>query len=204
MVHFPWSWTRSDTFTLFEDAPQNRLRNGWMVVEVSELLYSCSCHMLTNYSITYHGLFCVILDSFGYLHTPWRRSTKSFMKRLSRCRGKEASIFMFFAISSPTAQSCTMVRFAWYWTRSDTFRLREDVPQNRSRNGQAVVEVGIFYICVFCHKLTNCSVIYYGPSSVILDSFGYLRTPWRRSTKPFRKRSSRCRGMWTCIVCFLP
>ena len=136
MIRFAWSWTRSDTFTLREDAPQNRFR--------------IFCHMLTNCSVTYHDPFCVILDSIGYFHTPWRRSTKPFTKRLSHCRAKWTCIFAFSAICSPTAQSLTMIRFAWSWTRSDTFTLCEDTPQNRLRNGWAVVELSEL---VFSHFL---------------------------------------------------
>ena len=146
MVSFAWYWTRSDTFRLREDVPQNRLRNGRAVVEVSNF---------------YTHVFC---------HKP------------------------------PTAQLCTMVCLLWSWTRSDTFALPEDTPQNRLRNGWAVVEVCGLVLCVFCHKLTNCSVTYYGPFCIISDSLGYRRTPWRRSTK----RSSHCRGKWTCISCYLP
>ena len=83
----------------------------------------------------------MILDSFGYLHAPWRRSTKPFTKRLSRCEGKSTCISCFFALCSPSAQSLTIAHFAWYWARSDTFTLCEDTPQNRLQNGWAVVEV---------------------------------------------------------------
>ena len=38
MIRFAWSLTRSDTLTLREDAPQNRLRNGWAAVELSGLV----------------------------------------------------------------------------------------------------------------------------------------------------------------------
>ena len=134
MVRFAWSLTRLDTFTLHEGAPQNRLWNGWAVVEVSEFVFHVFCLMLTICSVTYHGLFCMISDSFGYLHTPWRCSTKPFMKQFSCCGGKWICISCFFALCSPSAQLLTMVRFAWFWTRLDTFILCEGAPQNRLQN----------------------------------------------------------------------
>ena len=48
------------------------------------------------------------------------------------------------------------------------------------------------------------SITYYSPVCMILDSFGYLHTLWRRSMKPFTKGLSRCEGKWICISCFLP
>ena len=40
MVSFVWSWTRSDTVTLCEDAPQNHLQNGLAIAKLSELVFS--------------------------------------------------------------------------------------------------------------------------------------------------------------------
>ena len=158
--------------------------------------------MLTHCPVTYHDSFCMIVNSIGYLHTPWRHSTKLFKKRSSCCRAKWTCIFVFSALCSPTAQTLTMVRFAWSWARSDTFLLRENAPQNRLRNCWAVVAVRKLLYSVFCLRLTNYSVTYHGPSCVILDSFSYPLTPWKRSTKPFTKRLSRCRGKWTFIFVF--
>ena len=100
MVRFAWSWTLSDTFTLREDAPQNRLWNGSAVVEVTEFVFRAFCLMLTICSVTYYGLFCMILDSFGYLHTLLRCSTKLAMKWLACCGGKGICISCFFALCS--------------------------------------------------------------------------------------------------------
>ena len=158
--------------------------------------------MLTNCSAPYCRPFCVSVGSFEYLHTPRTRSTKPFAKRLSRCRDKWTCISVFFALCSPTAQTLTMVRFAWSWARLDTFLLRENAPQNRLRNGWAVVAVRELLYSVFCLILTNYSVTYHGPSCVILDSFRYLLTPYKHSTKPFTKRLSRRRGKWTFIFVF--
>ena len=83
----------------------------------------------------------MILDSFEYLHAPWRCSTKPFTERLSPCEGKSTCISCFFALCSPSAQSLTIAHFAWCWARSDTFTLREDAPQNHLQNSSAVVEV---------------------------------------------------------------
>ena len=66
------------------------------------------------------------------------------------------------------------------------------------------VKVSEFVFRVFCLILTICPVTQYGPFSMILDSFGYLHTPRRCSTKPFTKRLSRCGGKVICISCFLP
>ena len=91
----------------------------------------------------------MILDSFRYLYAPWRRSTKPFTKRLSRCEGKSTCISCFFALCSPSAQSLTIAHFAWCWARSDTFTLCEDAPQNCLQNGSAVVEVSPLVFRVF-------------------------------------------------------
>ena len=48
------------------------------------------------------------------------------------------------------------------------------------------------------------SITDYSPVCLILHSIGYLHTLWKRSTKPFTKRLSRCGGKWLCISCFLP
>ena len=65
--------------------------------------------MLTICSVTYYGPFCMILDSFGYLHTLWRCSTKPATKQLAYCGGKGIWISCFFALCSPSTQSLTMV-----------------------------------------------------------------------------------------------
>ena len=69
MVHFAWSWTCSDTSTLRQDASQNRLWNGWAIVEVSEFVFRVFCLMLTICSVTYYGPFCTFLPSFRYPRT---------------------------------------------------------------------------------------------------------------------------------------
>ena len=100
----------------------------------------------------------MILDSFGYLYTPWRRSTKPFTKRFNRCEGKSTCISCFFALCSPCAQSLTIAHFAWYWAQSDTFTLREDTPQNRLQNGWAIVEVSPLVFRVFLLMLSAKSL----------------------------------------------
>ena len=118
--------------------------------------------------------FCMLFGSFRYLQTPQTRSTKSFTKRLSRCGGKCTFIFMFFGICSPTAQSCNMDPFPWSWTRSDTFTLPEDTPQNRLRNGWAVVEASELLCSCFlayAHQLLS-----HLPRS-ILRNFRLIRIP---------------------------
>jgi hypothetical protein len=40
LPRFAWSWTRLDTYTLREDAPKIRLRNGYALVELCEVLFS--------------------------------------------------------------------------------------------------------------------------------------------------------------------
>ena len=160
--------------------------------------------MLTNCSAPYCRPFRVSVGSFEYLHTPRTRSPKLFAKLLSRCRDKWTCIFVFFALCSPTAQTLTRVRFAWSWARSDTFLLRENAPQNRLRNGWAVVAVRELLYSVFCLILTNYSVTYHGLSCMILDSIKYLLTPSKHSTKPFTKQLSRCSCKGTFIFGFLP
>ena len=112
-------------------------------MKVSPPVFRVFCLMLTICSVTYYCPFCLMLGSVGYLHTPWRRSTKQFTKQLSRCGGKSTCIscFLRLALCSPSAQSLNMVRFSWSWTRLATFTIREDAPQNRLRNGWAVVEL---------------------------------------------------------------
>ena len=61
---------------LREDAPKNRLRNGWAIVEVSEFVFRVFCLMLTICSVTYYDPFCMIFDLIRHLHTPWRWSTQ--------------------------------------------------------------------------------------------------------------------------------
>ena len=78
-----------------EDAPQNRLRKGWAVVKVSEFVFRVFCLILTICPVTHYGPFSMILDSFGYLHTPRSWSTRPFTKRLSRCGGKVICVSCF-------------------------------------------------------------------------------------------------------------
>ena len=62
-----------------------------------------------------------------------------------------------------------MVRFAWSWACLDTFMLREDAPQNRSRNGYAVVKVSPLVFRVFlpyAHHLLSHLILYH------FDGFG--------------------------------
>ena len=146
----------------------------------------------------------MILGSFGYLHAPWRRSTKPFTTRSRRCEGKSTCISCFFALCSPSAQSLNMVRFSWSWTRSDTFTLHEDAPQNRLQNGYAIVKVSPLVFHVFLPDAHHLLSHLIWSIFIILDSFGYLHAPWRCSTKPFTKRLSRCEGKSTCISFFLP
>ena len=123
--------------------------------------------MPTNCSAPYCRPFRVSAGLFEYIHTPRTRSTKPFAKRLSRCRDKWTCISVFFALCSPTAQTLTMVRFAWSWARSDTFLLRENAPQNRLRNGWAVVELSEV---VFSHFLPYAHpLLSHLPSSVLCD-----------------------------------
>ena len=120
------------------------------------LYFRIFCHILTHCSVTSYDPFGVFWDSFGYLTTPWRCSTKPFTKRLSRCRVKWTCIFAFSAIYSPTAQSLPMIRFAWSWTRSDTLTLLEYAPQNRLQNGLAIAELSeLVFSCFlpYAHQL---------------------------------------------------
>ena len=114
--------------------------------------------MLTICSVTWYGLFFMILDSFGYLHAPWRCSTKLFTKRLSHCEGKSTCISCFFALCSSSAQSLTIAHFAWCWAQSDTFTLCEDAPQNHLPNGWAIVEVSSLVFHVFLLMLSAQSL----------------------------------------------
>ena len=144
----------------------------------------------------------MILGSFGYLHAPWRRSTKLFTKRLRHCEGKSTCISCLFAWCSPSAQSLNMVCFPWSWACLDTFMLHEDTPQNCSRNSYAIVKVSpLVFRVFFCLMLTICSVTLF---CLMLGSVGYLHTPWRHSTKLFAKRLSCCGGKSTCILWFSP
>ena len=67
-------------------------------MEVSKLVFCVFCLILTICPVTHHGPFSMILDSFGYFHTPWRWSTKPFTKRFSRCGGKCTCISCFCLI----------------------------------------------------------------------------------------------------------
>jgi hypothetical protein len=63
------------------------------------------------------------------------------MKQFSSCGGKSLSIFMLLALCSPTSQYLTVVRFAWVWAHSDTYKLADDAPQNHLQNGWLLPEV---------------------------------------------------------------
>ena len=64
------------------------------------------------------------------------------------------------------------------------------------------MEVSDFVFRVFCLILTICPVTHYCPFSMILDSFGYLHTLWRCSTKPATKQLACCGGKGICTSCF--
>ena len=96
--------------------------------------------------------------------------------------------------------------------RTGTDNLSPNGNQNRNRTVSSVLAVQSEPLVrdwtsatlVFCLILTICPVTHYDLFSMILDSFGYLHTPWRWSTKPFTKQLSRRGGKWICISCFLP
>ena len=64
-------------------------------MEVSEFVFRVFCPIPTICSATHYGPFSMVLGSFGFLHTPWRCSTKPFTKRLSCCGGKWLCISCF-------------------------------------------------------------------------------------------------------------
>ncbi|KIJ98313.1 hypothetical protein K443DRAFT_104126, partial [Laccaria amethystina LaAM-08-1] len=64
------SWTRLDTYTLREDAPKIRLRNGYALVELCEVLFLTFYPYPHQLSSTYPGSFCMFRGSFRHLHTP--------------------------------------------------------------------------------------------------------------------------------------
>ena len=66
VAHFIWSWTRLNTDLYPENAPQNRWRNGWLLVEICPFLFMSFCPFLTDCSGHYHASFCMILGSFKY------------------------------------------------------------------------------------------------------------------------------------------
>ena len=201
MVHFAWYLTHSDTFKLCEDTPQNRLRNSVAIVKVSEVVFRVFCPMLTICSVTYYGPFGMILDSFRYPPNSVKMLHKTIYKTVEPLCREVNLYFVFFALCSPSAQSLTMVLFAWSWTHLDTFTLCKAAQQNGLWFGWAVVEVSQFLCHVFCLMLTICSVTYSGPFHVILNSFKYLHTLWACSTNLFMKWLSCCRGKWTCLSC---
>ena len=86
------------------------------------------------------------------------------------------------------------------------------LPINGIRKGMCVIVSGfLWWLCIMpskpgeiCRGANFSSITDYSPVCLILDSFGYLHTLWKRSTKPFTKRLSRCGGKWICISCILP
>ena len=66
VAHFIWSWSRLNTDLHPENAPQNRWRNGWLLVEICPFLFMSFCPFLTDCSGHYHASFCMILGSFKY------------------------------------------------------------------------------------------------------------------------------------------
>ena len=157
-----------------------------------------------NFSVPYCGPFCASVGLFGYVHTPWTRSTKPFTKRLCSGRGVSSPIFDFVPLCSPTAQHLTVDRFAWAWARSDTSTLPEHAPQNRLWNDWVLVEVRHFpFSCFYCYA-HQCLSTYCGSFRVIVGLFGYLHTPWTRSTNLLTKRMSSRGGKSLFIFVFLP
>ena len=76
MVRFSWSWTRSDTSTLREDAPQNRLQNGYAIVKVSPLVFHV--FLFDAYHLLSHLIWSVFYD-LGLVWIP-SRSVKTLHK----------------------------------------------------------------------------------------------------------------------------
>ena len=65
----------------------------WLCIMPSKLGEISQCAKFS--SITYYSPVCMILDSFGYLHMLWKRSTEPFTKLLSRCGGNWLCISCF-------------------------------------------------------------------------------------------------------------
>jgi hypothetical protein len=75
VVRFAWAWARLDTCTLPEHAPQNRLRNGCVLVQVSQVLFSNFCPYAQQlpsillWSVLHeHGLVWIPARSLNTLH----------------------------------------------------------------------------------------------------------------------------------------
>ena len=67
MDRFMWAWAHSNTYTLYEHAPQNRLRNSWANVEISELLFLC--FLPYAHQLLRHLLWSVLHD-LGLVQIP--------------------------------------------------------------------------------------------------------------------------------------
>ena len=153
--------------------------------------------MLNNFWVVHCGSFCVVVGLFRYLHTPWRHSTKPFMKQLTPCRGMSIYIFVFLPVK--------------YWNMWLSFF---GTPKRATIDleGSAVGKYVIFGKCRdsqwfagnFISMSKNCPGPYNGSFFMVLGSFRYLCTPWGRSTKPFTKRLGSRRGMSSSIFDFLP
>ena len=123
MVCFVWSWTRSNTFRLCEDSPQNHSQNGLALEEVSELVVSC--FLPYSHQLLSHVVWSVLCNielaqipphSVEMLH-------KMLMKWFSHCGGMWTFIFDFLPLCSPTAQYLTVEHFTWACARLDTYIL---------------------------------------------------------------------------------
>jgi hypothetical protein len=104
---------RSDTCRLLEHAPQNRLRNGCVLVQVCRLPFSTFCHYAQQlpsillWSVSHERGFVWIPE--GSLNTLHK---KPFTKWLCSCPGMSSSTFDFLPLCSTTSQYLTVVRFA--------------------------------------------------------------------------------------------
>ncbi|EDQ98779.1 uncharacterized protein LACBIDRAFT_335663 [Laccaria bicolor S238N-H82] len=122
LLRFLWSRARSDTPTLREDAPQNRLRNGQGLMELGPQSAS----------------FSVVEGSFGYPHAPTSICFVFCGRGLVRIPPRSVKTLPKTVYET----DLNLLRFLWSRARSDTPTLREDAPQNRLRNGQGLVELG--------------------------------------------------------------
>ena len=170
MVHFAWSQTCSDTFTLREDAPQNCLRNGKAVVEVSDFVFRVFCLMLTICSVTYYDPFSMIFDSFRYPHV-----LKSVIKHFifSVYFNKYAFLHLILLI---TFDRVHISQKAWCYAHQliESFPVIHNMSRNTKKNLDSdIVDTYLHTSCVFSTFLPYRPIFLYYKGDLILELVQY-------------------------------
>ena len=126
---FARAWACSGTYTLPEHAPQNRLRNGYVLVEVCQVQFSTLCpyaHQLLStllWTVSRgRGLVRIPPHSLNTLHKTVYETTEFLWRYVT-------FHFRVFTVMLTNVSVPTVVHFASSWACSDTYTLPERAPQ---------------------------------------------------------------------------